>query len=201
MADQKKPLMVIIAGPNGSGKTTLAPFFLKKMGIKEFINTDEIARGLSPYNAESQAVSAGKLALKRMSECLAKKTDFAVETTLAGNHLVKYISRAHKAGYRTLMIYLFTEDVEINVLRIANRKKQGGHFVATTDVKRRYLRSINNLFKIFSFICNTIEIYNCHEGSPQFVATGGITDGQPIWSVRADQSAVWEKMSVMTDQG
>lgn len=186
--------MVIIAGPNGSGKTTLAPFFLKKIGIKEFINTDEIARGLSPYNPEGQAIKAGKISIKRLEESLSQGVSFAVETTLAGQHLVKYTKQARAAGYKVVMIYLYTEDIKINILRIANRKKQGEHFVPTVDVKRRYKRSFRNLFEIFPYCCDTIELYITQHEVPQFVAAGGMLGESPIWSFRADQSELWGRI-------
>ncbi|MBV8746673.1 MAG: hypothetical protein JO134_16680 [Xanthobacteraceae bacterium] len=51
--------IVIIGGPNGAGKTTVAPDVVpKELGIREYVNADEIARGLSPFNAEAAAFAA-----------------------------------------------------------------------------------------------------------------------------------------------
>lgn len=52
----------IIAGPNGAGKTTTA-FSLQPnlLTLYEFINADEIARGLAPLHPESVALAASKL--------------------------------------------------------------------------------------------------------------------------------------------
>ncbi|MEY3066988.1 MAG: hypothetical protein RLZZ532_3780, partial [Cyanobacteriota bacterium] len=47
------PNLYIIGGANGSGKTTSAlqilPYFLE---VFEYVNADEIAAGLSPFNPE-----------------------------------------------------------------------------------------------------------------------------------------------------
>jgi predicted ABC-type ATPase len=60
-----KPV-VVIGGPNGAGKTTAAAELLRSFTIREFVNADDIARGLSPFNPEGAAVPAGRLMLDRI---------------------------------------------------------------------------------------------------------------------------------------
>lgn len=46
-----EPQLAIIAGPNGAGKSTVAPLLLQDgLHISEFVNADEIARGLSAFD-------------------------------------------------------------------------------------------------------------------------------------------------------
>lgn len=79
------PRAWIIAGPNGSGKTTFATEFLPAEGhCPTFINADLIAAGLSPFRPESVAVEASRLMLEHVRQMVARREDFAVETTLAG---------------------------------------------------------------------------------------------------------------------
>jgi predicted ABC-type ATPase len=43
--------IIVIGGPNGAGKTTAANRLLPTtLGLHEFLNADEIARGLSPFD-------------------------------------------------------------------------------------------------------------------------------------------------------
>ena len=94
------PKLYIIAGCNGAGKTTASYTVLPEMlGCKEFVNADEIAKGLSPFNPESVAIEAGRLMLQRMDDLLSEGADFAFETTLATRSYVKFIERAHAKGY------------------------------------------------------------------------------------------------------
>ena len=59
--------LYIIAGCNGAGKTTASFTILPEiLGCKEFINADEIAKGLSPFQPESVAMQAGRIMLARM---------------------------------------------------------------------------------------------------------------------------------------
>lgn len=78
------PSVVILAGPNGAGKTTAAPFVLRDfLGLEEFVNADDIARGLSGFAPEREAFAAGRIMLARIRELAAGKATFAFETTLA----------------------------------------------------------------------------------------------------------------------
>ena len=48
---------------------------------------------------------------------------------------------ARNRGFEIVLIYIGTEDVEINLTRIRNRVLAGGHDVPEEDVRRRYKRS------------------------------------------------------------
>ena len=61
--------LYIISGCNGAGKTTASYTVLPEiLDCREFVNADEIARGLSPFNPESVAIEAGRLMLSRIEE-------------------------------------------------------------------------------------------------------------------------------------
>lgn len=48
------PNLYIVAGPNGAGKTTASMSILPQaFEVTEFVNADEIARGLSPLNPKA----------------------------------------------------------------------------------------------------------------------------------------------------
>lgn len=154
------PKLIIFAGANGSGKTTAADYLLPRLRIKEFVNADEIARGLSPFNPAGQALTAGRLVLARTDDLIAKGGSFAIETTLSGSHLKKIIIKARAAGYHIEMHYIFCSDIAINLKRIKNRVKQGGHHVPAADVRRRYWRSLRNFSEVYSDLCDKIYVYD-----------------------------------------
>ncbi len=86
--------LYLIAGCNGAGKITASRAILPKvLHCREFINADEIAKDLSPFNPEGVAVQAGKLMLKRFADLLAEEETFAVETTLATKTYIKKINQ------------------------------------------------------------------------------------------------------------
>jgi predicted ABC-type ATPase len=74
--------LYIIAGPNGAGKTTASYTILPEIfDCKEFVNADEIARGISPFNPDNVGIQAGKIMLLRIKELLGKRKTFAFEGT------------------------------------------------------------------------------------------------------------------------
>jgi len=74
------PNLYIISGCNGAGKTTASFTVLPEMlNCKEFVNADEIARGISPFNPENVAIQAGKIMLARIDELLNNYVDFAIK--------------------------------------------------------------------------------------------------------------------------
>ncbi|PZP54850.1 MAG: hypothetical protein DI586_08650 [Micavibrio aeruginosavorus] len=181
-----KPLMIIIAGPNGSGKTTVAAPFLKKLKVKEFVNNDEIARGLSPFNYEEQALEAGRIYLRRLDNLIKIKESFAIETTLSGLSLVRQIAKAKSAGYEIRLYFITTLNVKVNISRVRNRVKQGGHNVPVEDIKRRYKRGVINLFRTYASLCDIIYIWVTNLPDPEpiaiFVPDEWLVLNNPFWA-------------------
>ena len=74
------PNLYIIAGCNGAGKTTASYTILPEiLNCKEFVNADNIAAGISPFNPESVAIEAGRIMLKRINELLEEEVQKILE--------------------------------------------------------------------------------------------------------------------------
>jgi len=149
------PNLYIISGCNGAGKTTASyAMFPEILDCKEFINADEIAKGLSPFQPETVAIEAGRLMLIRMNEMLVLQEDFAIETTLATKSYANFVKRAQQAGYFVTLIYFWLESPELAIRRVEQRVRFGGHNVAEDVVRRRYYAGMRNLFSMFVPICD-----------------------------------------------
>lgn len=71
------PTLYILAGPNGAGETTAAYNLLPEVfKTVEFVNADEIARGLSPFNVDSVTFQAGRIMLERLEQLIKEKKKF-----------------------------------------------------------------------------------------------------------------------------
>ena len=161
MKEVAKPNLYIIAGPNGAGKTTASFNLLPEiLHCPNFVNADEIARGLSPFAPETVAIQAGRIMLLRIEELLPQKVDFAIETTLSTRSYVSLVKRAQKLGYKVHLIFFYLENEEQAIQRVAQRVSQGGHNIPEEDIRRRFKRGLHNLLHLYEPICDNVHILN-----------------------------------------
>ena len=164
------PEMFIIAGPNGAGKTTavykLLPSVFKTV---EFVNADEIAKGLSPLNPEGVALQAGRIMLERLAYLIEKRESFAFETTLSGLAYLRFLSEAKLAGYTVTFFYVWLESFELAINRVALRVSKGGHNIPQDVIERRYFKGIEN-FKKYATLANNWYVYNNSGSAYELVA-------------------------------
>lgn len=167
-------ILYIISGCNGAGKTTASYTVLPEiLNCKEFVNADEIARGLSPFNPSSVAIEAGKLMLQRIEELLKRNETFSIETTLATRSYVNLVKQAQEQGYSIRLLFFWLSTPELAVKRVAERVSKGGHDIPQDIIRRRYVAGINNLFKLFMPIVNYWAIFDNSETPRKKVAIGG----------------------------
>jgi len=142
-----RPALTVIAGAKGAGKSTLTAGNVDVFGAIPILNPDVFVNILHSSGMGISAISAGKEVLRLAKEHLARKESFAVETTLSGKNYLQMMqyARAIERGFEVVLIYIGTRSVEINLARIAKRVRAGGHDVPEPDVRRRYLRSFQNL--------------------------------------------------------
>ena len=167
----QNPNLYIIAGPNGAGKTTAAYNLLPDvLHCPNFVNADEIARGLSPFAPETVSFQAGRIMLQRIDELLPQKVDFAIETTLATRSYVHLVRRAQALGYKVHLIFFYLENEEQAIARVAQRVSNGGHGIPEVDIRRRFTRGIYNLIHLYMPICDSVLVYNNMKTPAQLVA-------------------------------
>ena len=173
------PNLYIIAGPNGAGKTTASYTLLPEMlGCVNFVNADEIARGLSPFAPQMVDIQAARIMLQRIEELLEQKVDFAIETTLATRSYVQLIQRAQKTGYKVHLLFLCLESPEQAIQRVAQRVSNGGHGIPEADIRRRFKRGIDNLIHLYLPICNGVTIWDNTQGEAKLIAKRTESTGQ-----------------------
>lgn len=169
----KKPLMIVMGGPNGAGKTTAAMKVLPDaLHLLEFLNADEIAKGLSPLNPVSVRIQASRLLLGRAQWLLKRKASFGFESTLAAGTPAKLIEQAKAQGYRVVLLYFWLSSPRLALSRIRQRVKAGGHDIPEEDVLRRYERSIRNLRQTYLPLADMWMVFDNSNDNPALVAEG-----------------------------
>lgn len=162
--------LYIISGCNGAGKTTASFNILPEiLSCKEFVNADEIARGISPFQPEKVAVEAGRLMLNRILELMEDGEDFAFETTLSTRSYKNRVIEAQQKGYFITLIYYWLETPQLAEKRVELRVKEGGHNIPKDVINRRYLKGIQNLFNIYMPVCDYTMIFDNSRPEPVLV--------------------------------
>ena len=145
------PRLYIISGCNGAGKTTASYSLLPEMlDCKEFVNSDEFAKGLSPFDPSKASIQASRLMLMKIRYLLKRHEDFAVETTLATRTLLKIVKSAQAAGYTVTLLYFWLNSPDLAVERVRARVEAGGHNIPEETIRRRYNTGIYYFFKLYA---------------------------------------------------
>jgi predicted ABC-type ATPase len=164
--------LYIIAGCNGAGKTTASYTILPEIWhCQEFVNADEIARGLSPLNPNSMAVQAGRIMLQRIEELMKQRVSFSIETTLATRSYVQLVKRAQAEGYTVNLLFFWLESPEMAVQRVAKRVKEGGHDIPKDVIYRRYKLGICNFFKLYKDVADVWTLVDNASSPRRVIAT------------------------------
>ncbi len=149
------PRLFIISGCNGAGKTTASYTLLPEMlECSQYVNSDEFAKGLSPFDPGSVAVQASRLMLMRIKYLLKRKEDFSIETTLATRSLLKMVTEAQAEGYTVTLLYFWLNSPDLAVARVKARVAAGGHNIPEETVRRRYRMGLGYFFRDYAPVCD-----------------------------------------------
>lgn len=185
------PNVYVIGGANGSGKTTVArrllPYFLD---VFEYVNADEIASGLSPFNPESVAIQAGRLMLERLNTLVKERADFAFETTLAARNFARFLRKCKTHGYTVNLIYFWLQTPELAIERVIRRVESGGHNIPIEVIRRRYERGKRNLTQLYLPLCDKWIVYDNSRDSPQLIAECPFNQPVIIY-----QPSIWQQIT------
>lgn len=166
----KRPVCHVIAGPNGAGKSTFALRYLPAIGkCEHFVNADLIAAGLSPLDPGAAAFQAGRLVIEQIKHFASRQTPFGFESTLSGRQHVQTLRSLKAQGYRVVIHYLWIPSAALAIRRIRNRVELGGHHVPANDVRRRFGRSLRNLFALYAPLADELTVFDNSTSPPAVV--------------------------------
>lgn len=145
------PRLLVFAGPNGSGKSTVTE---KVKTVGKYVNADEIKKQLDCSDSE-----AAKIAEATREYLVKNKEDFTFETVLSTPRNIELMVRAKDVGYQVVCVYILTKDPEINISRVKNRVKAGGHGVPNEKIRERFIRALRLFPKLFA-VCDELYVFD-----------------------------------------
>jgi len=149
------PVMYIISGCNGSGKTTTSYSLLPELlECRQFVNSDEFAKSLSPFNPSAASVRASRYILMKVNYMLDHGETFSIETTLATRTLLKIVGRAQQHGYKVIIMYFWLSSPQMAIERVRRRVASGGHDIPDEVIKRRYYMGLSYFFNYYIPVCD-----------------------------------------------
>ncbi len=168
-----KPQIFVLAGCNGAGKSSIGgqaflaagiPYFNPDLAAREAIAAARAAgRTMTQSEANAWAWDEGVTRLRR---AIAKRGNYALETTLGGDTIVGLLTEAAGTGIRVNVWFVGLESMELHVARVQQRVTRGGHDIPRADIERRYIRSRLNLIRLLPALSQLV----VYDNSTQAIA-------------------------------
>lgn len=147
---------------------------------------------LSVHQVEVNSYLASATADFIRHELLERGTSFTFETVMSSHDKISFLKKAQERGFRTYLYYVATEDPIINISRVRNRVRLGGHPVPEDKIVSRYGRSLSLLADA---IRHTNRAYIFDNSRRQHIWLAEVTDGK-VLEMKSDSMPVWFKRAV-----
>ncbi len=134
----------LLSGGNGAGKTTFFNLFLKPKGVA-FVNADEIAKDIFPEDPQGNSYNAAQIATKMREDLLIQGRSFCFETVFSHHTKIDFVAKAKALGYWINLVFIHVSEPELNIGRVINRVKEGGHNVPEDKIRTRLPRTLKNV--------------------------------------------------------
>lgn len=160
----------MLAGVNGSGKSSIAGAAFRDSGA-DYYNPDEAARELRAVKPALSQADANSAAWHRgfnlLTHAIARRLDFAFETTLGASSIPRALAAAADKGFELHLWYAGLTTPELHLTRVRSRVRFGGHDIPEAAIRRRFEHSRLNLITLLPKL-TALRVYdNSAEGDPQ----------------------------------
>ncbi len=124
---------------------------------------------------------------------LTVRSSFTLETVMSSPDKIELLRNAQRLGYRTYLYFVATEDPIINISRVSQRVRMGGHPVPEDKIISRYYRSLDLLI---SAIKHTNRTYIFDNSGINHTFLAEITDGKMV-ETKVEPLPMWFQTYVL----
>lgn len=121
---------------------------------------------------------------------LEARRSFTFETVMSSPDKIQLLRRAQSAELRTYLYFVATQDPLININRVANRVRLGGHDVPRDKIVARYARSLDLLFPAIRAF-----LFDNSGTAPLYLAQ--VTDGHQVQIETGKPLPLWFQTAVL----
>lgn len=147
---------------------------------------------LSFFNVSVNSYFASVAADFIRRKLLERGTSFTFETVMSSPDKVQFLQKAQQQGFRTYLYFVATDDPIINISRVRNRVRLGGHPVPDDKVIARFGRSLDLLIEAIA-CTNRAYIFDNSGTANSWLAE--VSDGKTL-TMKTDQMPAWFKAAV-----
>ncbi len=119
-------------------------------------------------------------------QLLKTKISFTFETVMSSKDKVEFLKKAQEAGYRTYLYFIATQDPTVNISRVHNRVRLGGHSVPKDKIISRYYRSLELLSEAVKYSSRAYIFDNSSQ--------------EKLWIAQIDNGKIFEFKSEIVPQ-
>ncbi len=141
----------VLAGGNGAGKSTFYNLHLSKYGI-QFVNADLIAKEIDAENPEVLSYQAAALAAQIREDLIHQGVSFCFETVFSHESKIDFIARTKAHGYKIILVFIHSNNPNLNEARVQQRVSEGGHSVPLEKIYSRIPRTMKHIETALSLV-------------------------------------------------
>lgn len=117
-----------------------------------------------------------------------KELSYSFETVMSHPSKLAELRQAKANGYKTYLYFVCLEKPSINVTRVKNRVREGGHHVPTDKIIQRYERTLENLYEAIRIVDKS---YIFDNSGDLMVLLAEFIDGQLTIRVSEEDIPKW----------
>ena len=147
-----KPKLIILAGGNGSGKSTFYSKYLASYKDAKYLNADNYLKNKKLEQTPENTKKAQSNIREACENMIESRQSFVFETVFSHNSKLGLIQKAKQNNFHVILIYLYLKSDDLNVARVSQRVREGGHDVPEEKIRTRIPRTIDLMYEAIKVV-------------------------------------------------